>query len=400
MPTDDLKEHATSSHDFYELLGVSFETSEADIRRAYRRTALKYHPDKNAGNPAAVEKFHLLQIAFDVLSDAGAKAAYDQARRARKEKHERDQAFEGRRRQMKEDLERRESGAFKRKRDEEDEEQNLEREIRRLAEDGKRRRKEREEMLSREKLEEEEKQDQDKNGVSETTSEPKQATKGGTAVSEIDRTIKARWVREGSGIDIDKDTLQKVFAKFGAVENAFMLKDKRQKIGDRKEKAMVATGVVVFSSVVGAHAAVADIKKQSGQEYKIFESVFWASNQEPGFLRQRNSASPAADEASAPATPSTTTKERHRHEIPGLDKPPTTPLKMSANGNGLRKAPSFASFSAANLSTPKSSPFSKQSAGSPSLEEITMIRLKNAEKRRLEEQIRKQDEEAAAAEDA
>lgn len=397
MPGDDLKEHATSSHDFYELLGVTFETSESDIRRAYRRTALKYHPDKNAGNPAAVEKFHLLQIAYDVLSDPTVKGLYDNARRARKEKAERDQAFDGRRKQMKEDLERRESGAFRRKRDEEDEEQKLEREIRRLAEDGRRRRKEREEMLNREKLEEEERQDPEATGAVDTTSEVKKTFKGGTAVSEIDRTIKVRWVRNGAGADIDKDSLSVLFAKFGPVENAFLLKDKRQRIGDRKEKAMVATGVVVFSSVVGAHAAVEDVKKQPELEYQTFESVFWASNQEPDFIRQRSSASPAADDMSTPATPSSTPKERPRHEIPGLDKAPSTPVKASMNGNGLRKAPSFASF---NLSTPKNSPFAKQAAASPSLEEITMIRLKNAEKKRLEEQIRKQDEEAAAAENA
>jgi DnaJ homolog subfamily C member 17 len=76
MAKEDLMEHATSTADFYELLGVTFETSESDIRRAYRKTALKYHPDK-LGKDFDPEKFHLLQIANDVLSDPSAKAAYD-----------------------------------------------------------------------------------------------------------------------------------------------------------------------------------------------------------------------------------------------------------------------------------------------------------------------------------
>lgn len=385
MPIDDLKEHATSSHDFYELLGVNFETSEADIRRAYRRTALKYHPDKNVDNPAAVDKFHLLQIAYDVLSDPAVKAIYDNARRARKDKEERDQAFEGKRRKMKEDLERRESGFFKRKREEEDEEDKLEREIKRLAEDGKRRRKEREEMLNREKLEEEERLDRENNGeIPPQNSTP--VARGGTEVSEIDRTVKARWPREGSGEAIDKDRLLRLFETFGKVENAFLLKDKKQRIGDSKHKTLVATGVVVFSSVVGAHSAVEDFKKQTGPHFKALDSVFWAANKEPDFIHQRTSASPPVNAASAPSTPASA-KIRSLHEIPGFDKTPSTP---AANGNGLRKVPSFASFS-----TPKNSPFTKTAAQSPSLEEITMIRLKNAEKRRLEEQIRKQDEEAA-----
>lgn len=148
MSTCDLKQHATSDHDFYALLGVTFETSEADIRRAYRKTALKYHPDK-LGKDFDPEKFHLLQIANDVLSDPAAKAAYDNARNARLQKQRQHELFEGKRRQMKEDLEARERGV-KRGREEEEEEDAeamLEREMKRLAEDGKRRRKEMEERL-------------------------------------------------------------------------------------------------------------------------------------------------------------------------------------------------------------------------------------------------------------
>lgn len=154
---DDLKSHAlNSAHDFYDLLGVSPGASESEIRRAYRKTALKYHPDKNAGKPDVIEKFHLLQIAYDVLSDASVKELYDNARQAREEKKARNAAFEGRRKWMKEDLERRESGAMKRKREGVDSEEAFERELRRLAEDGKRRRREREEQLRREAAEAEE----------------------------------------------------------------------------------------------------------------------------------------------------------------------------------------------------------------------------------------------------
>lgn len=109
MSTADLKQYAASDHDFYALLGVTFETSESDIHRAYRKTALKYHPDK-LGKDFDPEKFHLLQIANDVLSDPAAKAAYDNARNAREQKKRQHELFEGKRRQMKEDLEMRERG--------------------------------------------------------------------------------------------------------------------------------------------------------------------------------------------------------------------------------------------------------------------------------------------------
>jgi DnaJ homolog subfamily C member 17 len=147
MAKEDLMEHATSTVDFYELLGVTFETPESDIRRAYRKTALKYHPDK-LGKDFDPEKFHLLQIANDVLSDPSAKAAYDSARNARLQKQRQNELFEGKRRQMKEDLEARErgvratgAGGVKRPR----EESEMEIEIRRLAEEGRRRKREMEE---------------------------------------------------------------------------------------------------------------------------------------------------------------------------------------------------------------------------------------------------------------
>lgn len=142
MPSDDLKTYATSSTDFYALLGITFETSQKDIDRAWRRTALKYHPDKVGADPTAKEKFHLAQIGYDLLSDPSSKAIYDNARTARLQRQRQNELFEGRRRQMKDDLEARERGV-KRSWDEMGmgEEEKLEREIRRLAEDGKRRRK-------------------------------------------------------------------------------------------------------------------------------------------------------------------------------------------------------------------------------------------------------------------
>lgn len=397
MPNDDLKQHTTSSVDFYELLGVAFETSESDIRRAYRKTALKYHPDKNPGDQAALEKFHLLQIGYDILSNPELKALYDSARAARLAKQRQHAAFEGRRRQMKEDLERRESGAKRKRGEEGDAEERLEREIRRLAEDGKRRRKEREEMLSRGMPEEEERADAETDGQrSDGAAADESRPRGGTDVPEIDRTVKVRWVREGAGEGMDRDRLAALFARFGKVENAFLLKDKKQRAGDRREKKLVGTGVVVYNSVVGAHAAVEDAKRQTGDEWQLFESVFWASNKEPDFGRHGSSTSPTAEHALAPGTPLSTAKSAGRPAFPGLDSTPVTPISsFKAEGDVLKRVPSFASFSSANFNTPLGSPFANGAAQSPSLEEITLIRLKNAERRRLEEQIRKQEEEAA-----
>lgn len=66
-----------SRRDYYEVLGVSREAGEAEIKKAYRRAAMKYHPDRNPDDDAAAERFKEIQEAYDVLSDAQKRAAYD-----------------------------------------------------------------------------------------------------------------------------------------------------------------------------------------------------------------------------------------------------------------------------------------------------------------------------------
>ena len=63
--------------DYYEQLGVSKGASEADIKKAFRKLAMKYHPDRNQGDAAAEEKFKKVNEAYAVLSDASKRRQYD-----------------------------------------------------------------------------------------------------------------------------------------------------------------------------------------------------------------------------------------------------------------------------------------------------------------------------------
>ena len=65
------------SEDLYQTLGVSRDASKDDIKKAHRKLALKYHPDKKPDDKVAAEKFKRIQEAFDVLSDDEKRAAYD-----------------------------------------------------------------------------------------------------------------------------------------------------------------------------------------------------------------------------------------------------------------------------------------------------------------------------------
>ncbi|WP_287417305.1 DnaJ domain-containing protein, partial [Oceanithermus sp.] len=63
--------------DYYAVLGVSRDASQEEIKKAYRKLALKYHPDKNPGDPSAEERFKEINEAYAVLSDPEQRARYD-----------------------------------------------------------------------------------------------------------------------------------------------------------------------------------------------------------------------------------------------------------------------------------------------------------------------------------
>src|SRR3954471_12178140 len=66
--------------DYYAVLGVPKDADKAAIRKAYRKLARQYHPDANAGDVKAEEKFKEISEAYDVLSDDKRRAEYDEAR--------------------------------------------------------------------------------------------------------------------------------------------------------------------------------------------------------------------------------------------------------------------------------------------------------------------------------
>ena len=66
-----------SGRDFYKILGVDKSTSKKDIKRAYRKLAMKFHPDKNPDNPEAADKFKEIGDAYETLADDDKRATYN-----------------------------------------------------------------------------------------------------------------------------------------------------------------------------------------------------------------------------------------------------------------------------------------------------------------------------------
>ena len=71
-----------SDKDYYQILGVEEAATEAEIRKAYRKLALQWHPDRNQGRPEATERFKEISEAYGVLTDPSKRMLYDQSRKS------------------------------------------------------------------------------------------------------------------------------------------------------------------------------------------------------------------------------------------------------------------------------------------------------------------------------
>ncbi|KAF1374988.1 hypothetical protein PFLUV_G00234740 [Perca fluviatilis] len=230
--------------DLYGLLGIESTATTKEIKKAYRQKALTCHPDKNPDNPKAVELFHQLSQALEVLTDAAAKAAYDKICTAKKQAEERTRKLDDKRKKIKLDLEAREQQAEAQSQEEVQNTRTLEEEIARLREEGSRQLEE-EQRLIREQIQREREEQQLQTGV--YTSGVERCSK-----SNVTPKLKLKWKckkdDETNG-GYSQDILFRLLQKYGDVSNVIVSRKKR------------GSAVVEFATVRAAELAT---KNESG----------------------------------------------------------------------------------------------------------------------------------------
>ncbi|EEB07475.1 DNAJ domain-containing protein Cwf23 [Schizosaccharomyces japonicus yFS275] len=227
-----------ANFDVYEILGIQEDAEEKDIHRAWRKTSLKYHPDKNPNDPTAIEKFHKLQVAYNLLIDPATRREYDTERLARQAQKRREEAFDLKRKSMVDDLKAREQKAFQ-EIDEKERAQlaRLEK-LRRLREENEQLRHEYLQKHARATTGSGEKRDRtefEMNNVPPKT------------LDDIDRTVKVRWKQKYNEF-MSKEELLRILEPFGPVQ-ALIVREL-----DINKK--FSTAYVVFERLSSAYASV------------------------------------------------------------------------------------------------------------------------------------------------
>lgn len=208
--------------DLYKLFDVEEASTLEEIRKAYRKKALELHPDKNLDNKEEAEKrFIELKQAFEILTDKGARSAYDAVRRQKKEKVKRDEQLDDKRRKLKQDLERREEAAKEKAEKQMNElrkskvEENFKAQIERLRREGNKMVEEEMELINQQiRLEKKRNLDE----------KQKEVHKPG--LTSANNRIKISWSSklDEKEIKYDEDILRHIFSKYGEIDILVMSK--------------------------------------------------------------------------------------------------------------------------------------------------------------------------------
>ena len=246
------------SVDYYAILGVGPQFTRSELKKAYLKLALKYHPDKNKGSEAAQKRFQEVVKAYDTLRNDEERAQYDARLRGKQLRLQREREMDGKRKRMKETLELREKAHKRRKTEEAREKAKLEREKELLR------------LLAAE------------------TDELVRSGKAQHAGNEY--VIAVRWITR-PGYGYNEGSLRKIFSKYGKLESVLLVES--------------CSALVTFRFAAQA-VKVMELVDSLGHEDNPL-MIEWASGEAPKMaqevreLKEKKSTSPSSVISSAPS---------------------------------------------------------------------------------------------------
>ncbi|XP_064111879.1 dnaJ homolog subfamily C member 17-like [Macrobrachium nipponense] len=230
--------------DFYEILDLKTDAGEKEIKKSYRKKALKCHPDKNPDNPDAAKEFDRLKKILEILLDPGARKAYDKVLKARKAAKIRAREADAKTQKLRSDLEERERRAqahphVSRK-------EKFRRELKRLEEEG--------ERIIEEELEKLNKEVERELKGTPGVNEKEHTTKD----TEVGHKVKVKWTISRESPGYTEEELRQLFYKWGDI-NAMVMKQKSKK----------GTALIEYKTKGGADMAVQFEKGQIGKPLEV-----------------------------------------------------------------------------------------------------------------------------------
>ncbi|CDO70078.1 hypothetical protein BN946_scf184806.g5 [Trametes cinnabarina] len=380
----------------YELLGISIEASEQEIRTAYRQRSLKVHPDRNRGNPDAARKFHELHQAQELLLDPLRRMALDAKLRMKEARKARFAQYDAKRKNLVEELEERERAFKKARTDSEAQKRERWRENERIMDEGRRLREERERELLRREQEREELERK----ANAATSDLEPPTLGmffdtgykianvltSTHSGALDTTVRVKYTLSARPELTSAASIGALLSPFGPIDDSSIVLSLKPAPPKKPKR---GTALVPFKQIVGAFAAVcASGRAQNGL---AGVEVDWAEGKEPeliAWLKKMGklgaNAHGARAQSSSDSKPVATAAQQ-------------TPLSADHNTAGPKSQPSssdaFASFPATfpDLESTPQAPTAMTEVPGLDFESLTLLRMRQAERERLEREIRERE---------
>ncbi|KAI0360703.1 DnaJ-domain-containing protein [Trametes cingulata] len=356
----------------YELLGLSIEASEQEIRTAYRQRSLKVHPDRNRGNPDAARKFHELHQAQELLLDPLRRMALDAKLRLKEARKARYAQYDAKRKGLVEELEERERALKKARTETEAQKKERWRENERIMEEGRKLREEREKELQRKEREREE------------LERRAQAASNGLeppSLGPLDTTVRVKYTLSAHPSLTSAESIAALFSPFGPLDDSSIVLSLKPSPPKKPKR---GTALVPFRQIVGAFAAVCASGRAENGLADI--EVDWAEGKEPeliGWLKKMGKlggSKPAqADESRPKATPAQT--------------PISADYNTSTPCTKATPSADFSSFPSTfpDLDAAPQAPTAPTEVPGMDYESLTLLRMRQAERERLEREIRERE---------